>query len=624
MNSNNYIYSLSIVFTFMVPTISFATPDLPLIQRGHFVHQGAFRVPSGMLGTVSKANPSFGTEGGRALSFNPINNSLYMMGNKFEVLLAELNIPSTIVKSSSRNSLTTATIRQNPLDITSGLGCFIGPIQNDPAIYGYGIPTSKCSAEDFADKNTVITLSALSGSNITVTRNSGTWDTLKVKVGFKLVEPNGGYGAVTSVSSSTLIVKSILNFNHAVMTNSDAIPYPGWVLYNLGGNNLSSGGVLLGGTLVDAANNKLVGTTYTTYDGEGNTTFSHFTANLNWTPSVNAKGMYRVGSTINDNNGLSAGFVDGYMGWIPSEWQSDFGKKALTGMGAMAIISRTSYGPSLFAFNPADLGNGTLGTNNDPVSATPLVYYPSTHQTLGTYDSNISNPVYNISTELRGVVFPSGTRSVLFFGRTGMGSPCYGAGSIYASQAVSNADMAEWIISNNTQAAFDFCNVPVNNTRAKIASCIVGTPSSKSYTCGSVQMDAAGNDACCFDAANGDKGIHTYPYVYYVWAYDALDLLKVKNGTTNPATGLAYKPWELTPYAQWDLGSDIGIFGPPGNDNVVGHGDNKILGAAYDPSTQRIYLSQANGDDGLPLIHVYSVNSLAATISPVQNLRIGK
>ena len=59
--------------------------------------------------------------------------------------------------------------------------------------------------------------------------------------------------------------------------------------------------------------------------------------------------------------------------------------------------------------------------------------------------------------------------------------------------------------------------------------------------------------------------------------------------------------WEILPYGVWELNF------PFANDNP------SILGAAYDPSTQRIYISQDGGDKPgccghLPLIHVYHVN----------------
>ena len=190
---------------------------------------------------------------------------------------------------------------------------------------------------------------------------------------------------------------------------------------------------------------------------------------------------------------LNPGFVAGYMTKIPQEWQSVFGGTALTGNCCLSIISRTSLGPAAFSFNPADIGN------KNPVPAIPLVYYPIDHPTLGTWGGNGSpNPIYNMGTTVNGIVFPKGSRSVLFLGSTGLGIPCYGEGT-------SNPNLD---------------GKPVPGESGVIY---------------------------CYDPNNGSKGCHAYPYAAYVWAYDAMDLAAVKNGQKNP--------WDIRPYATWPLNS---------------------------------------------------------------------
>ena len=221
-----------------------------------------------------------------------------------------------------------------------------------------------------------------------------------------------------------------------------------------------------------------------------------------------------------------AGFVAGYMGNIPSSWQSEFGGPALTGQSNIPIISRTSLGPAAFVFDPAQVG--VL----NPAPATKLVYYPSGHTTLGGYET--ANPNASQSTEITGVVFPVGSRSVLFFGRHGLGA-CYGTG------------------------------------------------------------------AECNDPADSSKGTHGYPYVHQIWAYDANDLLAVKKGTK--------QPWDVFPYGVWTY------------DLPIQKADRRIIGAAYDPTSQRIYLSQEGADGDLPLVQVFElqlgpvVDSAAPSIS---------
>ena len=114
---------------------------------------------------------------------------------------------------------------------------------------------------------------------------------------------------------------------------------------------------------------------------------------------------------------LGAGFYSGYMGLIPAEWQAKFGGPALTGNADLGIISRTSYGPAASAFDPSNI-SGT--------GAQPLVYYPEAHQTLGPWGG--ANQFYGGADTMRGIVFPSGTSTVLFFGKHG-GTFCYGVGT---------------------------------------------------------------------------------------------------------------------------------------------------------------------------------------------------
>jgi hypothetical protein len=147
---------------------------------------------------------------------------------------------------------------------------------------------------------------------------------------------------------------------------------------------------------------------------------------------------------------------------------------------------------------------------------------------------------------INGVVFPEGSRSVLFFGRRGVGDFCYGEG--------------------------------------------VSDPALHKTHCDPAYPDVL----CCYDPVNSSKGGHSYPYVYLVLAYDALDLLSVKNGRK--------QMWEIVPYGEWQLNF------PFANDNP------EISGAAYDPSTQRLYISEDGGDTPgccgyLPIIHAYHLNT---------------
>ncbi len=98
-----------------------------------------------------------------------------------------------------------------------------------------------------------------------------------------------------------------------------------------------------------------------------------------------------------------------------------------------------------------------------------------------------------------------------------------------------------------------------------------------------------GTGAECNDPANSSKGTHAYPYKSWVWAYDANDLLTVKSGQKLPS--------DIKPYAVWNLDSSF----------------TTIQGVAYDPATQRLYISQVWADGERPMIRVYKVNAGTAT-----------
>src|SRR5207253_7675518 len=57
----------------------------PLLQPANLVYQGAFRVPEG------STNQTSFSYGGTALTYNPINNSLYLTGHDWYQLSAEIS-----------------------------------------------------------------------------------------------------------------------------------------------------------------------------------------------------------------------------------------------------------------------------------------------------------------------------------------------------------------------------------------------------------------------------------------------------------------------------------------------------------------------------------------------------
>ena len=112
-----------------------------------------------------------------------------------------------------------------------------------------------------------------------------------------------------------------------------------------------------------------------------------------------------------------------------------------------------------------------------------------------------------------------------------------------------------------------------------------------------------GDTPPCTDPCYSAKGQHMYPYAHYLWAYDALDLLAVKNGTKNY--------YDVKPYYYGEIKF------PFGSADCADAG-----GMAYDALSNRIYISAMYHDGVNPIIYVFDiVNTELAPESP-KNLRI--
>jgi hypothetical protein len=247
--------------------------------------------------------------------------------------------------------------------------------------------------------------------------------------------------------------------------------------------------------------NRLLVSAYSFYDGASTAQASHFLRSTDLTVS-DVQGPVRIGAA------LAPGFTSGYMGAVPAEWQAALGGAMLTGNCCLNIISRTSSGPSVSVFSP---GPATLA---NPTPAVMVLGYPLEHPTLGACEDE--NKLFNCASSVTGVVFPVGTRSVLFFGRLGVGHLCY---------------------------------------------------------------KDTGDPSC-----RGTSGYNTTSYEPFVWAYDANDLVAVKQGRKSP--------WDVRPYAAWAL---------PGLSTA------EIGGAAYDPATGRLFVTERFGDGTKPRIHIFTI-----------------
>jgi hypothetical protein len=94
-----------------------------------------------------------------------------------------------------------------------------------------------------------------------------------------------------------------------------------------------------------------------------------------------------------------------------------------------------------------------------------------------------------------------------------------------------------------------------------------------------------GTGSECSDPVDDSKGTHSYPYRHQVWAYDANDLLQVKNGQK--------QCWEMRPYAVWSM------------DEMNSDSSADMNGAGFDPQTGRLYITDDQGEE--PHVHVYQV-----------------
>lgn len=170
-----------------------------------------------------------------------------------------------------------------------------------------------------------------------------------------------------------------------------------------GGNGVHIGGFLVRGSdlLISAFPYYTTGTT----DG------THMRRSTTWSSNT-VTGPVRVGNT-------SSGIIGGYMAHIPAAWQTALKGDMLTGQCCLSIISRSSYGPSVSSARVDD-----VLTQTRP-AATTLVNYPQSNP-LEPYRHGNVQLLWNGTTRIRGVAFPAGTASVLFFGLHGIGTTCYG------------------------------------------------------------------------------------------------------------------------------------------------------------------------------------------------------
>jgi hypothetical protein len=198
--------------------------------------------------------------------------------------------------------------------------------------------------------------------------------------------------------------------------------------------DISSGAPIYG--LLSYNNKLIVGVTiYYSTTQEG----SHGVSSLNLSEPSDFRGFFKFSSSIT----AKPRALGGEMNLIPAEWQAALGGKAMTGNQAVPLISATSAGPAVTVFDPDQISSSA------PIDGNTLMYYPLSSPVCGAEGCvSTSNPVYNGSSMIRGRAIIPGTRSLLFFGKHGLGEFWYGGdvsptGKISATPGSGNGYQSE-------------------------------------------------------------------------------------------------------------------------------------------------------------------------------------
>jgi hypothetical protein len=134
--------------------------------------------------------------------------------------------------------------------------------------------------------------------------------------------------------------------------------------------------------------------------------------------------------SLNDGTNLPAAFVDGWKTRIPVAFRPYFGGHThFTGNGTMSIVSRQSWGVCAYAFTPTDLdddatyGDGAtakMTATTPAITCAPVFYYTQAYPmhryypAVGVSTVGFSSLIFNGTMRCTGMVWPEGSRSVLF------------------------------------------------------------------------------------------------------------------------------------------------------------------------------------------------------------------
>jgi hypothetical protein len=337
-------------------------------------------------------------------------------------------------------------------------------------------------------------------------------------------------------------------------------------------------------------------------------------------PTVSGNGFNYGGTAISYNAANNSLFVVGH---VYDQEMAEVSIPALGGTATVLQALRDPVGGKLG--NIGGTGSRRLGGSlvyNNRLYVTGFVFYDADNaqrtshfnRALSLTDSTVNGP---ISVGSQGAGFYSGYMGTipaewrsLFGGPALTGNCClsiisrtsYGpAVSVFNPEATgaSATSLVHYTSDHQTLGSYGASGIhPVFNGTTRITGVVFpnGTASVLFFGMTGVGNYCYGEAAECNDPSNNSKGEHAYPYKAYVWAYNANDLLAVKNGTR--------QPYSVTPYQTFELSEPTNV--------VVDFG---IGGAAYDPGTNRVYVIK-KGTDSSPTVYVYEITNGAAVVRP--------
>lgn len=378
---------------------------------------------------------------------------------------------------------------------------------------------------------------------------------------------------------------------------------PTWI------GNAQSNGQMIGSLTIDSVNNRLVCGTWLFYDGDPFAPPdrpSHFSLPLNFS-TANAgnikqprrmKGTYTksTGGTVN----LGGACFSLYETKVPAEWQStgEFsGVTNLCGGSQISVVERAGATPVCWSFDPTYFSRD----DGDPVVSTPQqstmflhsyggdLSFPWTGAGDGVvrYDGSPQMP-FNCTAYTTGMVAVPGTRTMVYTGSVGTGWLYYGG----------PAENSKRVINYVTYLPDQFANGTQDTIKAGRGY------HSVAYPAGWRKLPiVAGEELYDDQGSPNNYGVYTK----YAWLFDAVDLLKVRNGEIHPRN--------LMPYAHFPLPTSID------------HPFSLTSGAAWDAVNRRLYIisgfdADIVGYTSLPIIFVYELAAPANSGTPQPQLHL--